>query len=193
MRLGKELIGKPIYSMSDGRLLGAVKDLYVDLEFGVLNGIFLGTEGLFSRKTRAIARESIVVFGIDAVLVKDSDVITDSGEQPEVEIWRRREDLNGRGVDTPGGTKVGTVGDVLIDEEARIVGFSLSRVHVAGPIAENKLVLKEAILDNGGVDGVMTIDLAKAERPLDEIDELPQSIPPAPESAGEQPVDEGDE
>jgi uncharacterized protein YrrD len=193
MRLGKELIGKPIYSMSDGRLLGAVKDLYVDLEFGVLNGIFLGTEGLFSRKTRAIARESIVVFGIDAVLVKDSDVITDSGEQPEVEIWRRREDLNGRGVDTPGGTKVGTVGDVLIDEEARIVGFSLSRVHVAGPSAENKLVLKEAILDNGGVDGVMTIDLAKAERPLDEIDELPQSIPPAPESAGEQPVDEGDE
>jgi uncharacterized protein YrrD len=193
MRLGKELIGKPIYSMSDGRLLGAVKDLYVDLEFGVLNGIFLGTEGLFSRKTRAIARESIVVFGIDAVLVKDSDVITDSGEQPEVEIWRRREDLNGRGVDTPGGTKVGTVGDVLIDDEARIVGFSLSRVHVAGPIAENKLVLKEAILDNGGVDGVMTIDLAKAERPLDEIDELPQSIPPAPESAGEQPVDEGDE
>lgn len=191
MRLGKELIGKPIYSMSDGRLLGAVKDLYVDLEFGVLNGIFLGTEGLFSRKTRAIARESIVVFGIDAVLVKDSDVITDSGEQPEVEIWRRREDLNGRGVDTPGGTKVGTVGDVLIDEEARIVGFSLSRVHVAGPIAENKLVLKEAILDNGGVDGVMTIDLAKAERPLDEIEPLPESRPEEP--AAEQPVDDGDE
>jgi len=193
MRLGKELIGKPIYSMSDGRLLGAVKDLYVDLEFGVLNGIFLGTEGLFNKKTRAIPRESIVVFGIDAVLVKDSDVITDSGEQPEVEIWKRREDLNGRGVDTPGGTKVGTVGDVLIDEEARIVGFSLSRVHVAGPIAENKLVLKEAVLDNGGVDGVMTIDLAKAERPLDEIDDLPESVPPAAESAGEQPVDEGDE
>jgi hypothetical protein len=39
----------------------------------------------------------------------------------------------------------------------------------------------------------MTIDLAKAERPLDDIEELPESIPPAAESADEQPVDEGDE
>ena len=191
MRLGNELIGKPIYSVTDGRKIGAVKDLYVDLEFNVLNGIFLGTEGLFSRKTRAISRESIFVFGIDAVLVKDSDVIMESGEHPEVEIWKRREDLQGRGIDTPGGTKVGTVGDVLIDEEARIVGYSLSRVHVAGPVADNKLVLKEAILDDGGVDGVMTIDLAKAERPLDEIEPLPESRPAEP--AAEQPVDEGEE
>lgn len=191
MRLGNELIGKPIYSVTDGRRIGVVKDLYVDLEFNVLNGVFLGTEGLFSRKTRAISRESIVVFGIDAVLVTDSDVILESSENPEVEIWKRREDLQGRGIDTPGGTKVGTVGDVLIDEEARIIGYSLSRVHVSGPVAENKMVLKEAILDNGGVDGVMTIDLAKAERPLDEIEPSPESSPPEP--AAEQPEDDGDE
>ncbi len=79
----------------------------------------------------------------------------------------------------------------MIDEEARIVGYSLSRVHVAGPVADNKLVLKEAILDDGGVDGVMTIDLAKAERPLDEIEPLPESRPAEP--AAEQPVDEGEE
>jgi uncharacterized protein YrrD len=193
MRVGKELIGKPIYSVSDGRQLGAVKDLYVDLELGVLNGIFLGTEGLFSKKTRAIPRESIVVFGIDAVLVKDSDVIVDSNAQPEVEIWMRRDALNGRDVDTPGGTKVGAVGDVLIDEEAKIVGFTLSRAHVTGPVAESKMVLKEAILDDGGIDGVMTIDLSKAERPPDEIEPLPESSPPPPEPAEEQPVDEGDE
>jgi uncharacterized protein YrrD len=191
MRAANELIGKPIYSVSDGRKLGVVRDLYVDLEFNVVNGIFLGTEGLFSRKSRAIPRESIVVFGIDSVLVKDSDVIMDSGERPEVEIWRRREELQGRGIDTPGGTKVGTVGDVLIDEEARIVGFSLSRVHVAGPVAENKLVLTEAILDNGGVDGVMTIDLAKAERPVEAIEPLPEDKPREP--ADEEPVDDSEE
>lgn len=193
MRVGKELIGKPIYSVSDGRQLGAVKDLFLDLELGVINGIFLGTEGLFSKKSRAIPRESIVVFGIDAVLVTDSDVIVDSSTQPELEIWMRREDLDGRSVDTPGGTKVGTVGDVLIDEEAKIVGFSLSRSHVTGPVAESKMILREAILDDGGVDGVMTIDLAKAERPPEEAEPLPESPSPAPESEVDQPEDEGEE
>ena len=52
MRLGKELIGKPIYSLTDGRHLGNVKDLYLDLDVVTLNGIFLGHEGLFNRKAR---------------------------------------------------------------------------------------------------------------------------------------------
>ena len=46
MRIAKELIGKPIYSISEGHHLGAVKDVYLDLELGVLNGLYLGSEGL---------------------------------------------------------------------------------------------------------------------------------------------------
>ncbi len=166
MRAGKELIGKPIYSVTDGKQLGVVKDLYLDKDIEMLNGIFLGQEGLFNRKSNLIARENIAVLGLDAVLTSGSDIVTDSNVFPEVESWLRREDVQGRGIETAGGTKVGTVGDVLFDEEAKIIGFALSKVNVEGPIAENRIVLKEAVTSAGGVDGVVTVDLAKAEKPF---------------------------
>lgn len=165
MRVGKELIGKPVYSVTDGKQLGVVKDVYLDKDIEMLNGIFLGQEGLFNRKSNLIARENIAVLGLDAVLTSDSDIVTDSNVFPEVESWLRREDIQGREIETAGGTKVGTVGDVLFDEEAKIIGFALSRVNVEGPIAENKMVLKEAVTNAGGVDGVVIVDLAKAEKP----------------------------
>lgn len=164
MRVGKELIGKPIYSVTDGRQLGTVKDLYLDLDLGILNGIFLGREGLLNRKARVIPRKNIAILGIDTVLVTGSDVVTDNVEMPEVEMWLRRENLQGREINTAGGTKVGTVGDVLFDEEAQVVGFALARVFVEGPVAENRIILKEAVLDAGGKTGVVTIDLSKAEQ-----------------------------
>jgi uncharacterized protein YrrD len=164
MRVGKELIGKPIYSVTDGRQLGTVKDLYLDLDLGILNGIFLGREGLLNRKARVIPRKNIAILGIDTVLVTGSDVVTDNVEMPEVEMWLRRENLQGRGINTAGGTKVGTVGDVLFDEEAQVVGFALARVFVEGPVAEKRIILKEAVLDAGGKTGVVTIDLSKAEQ-----------------------------
>jgi uncharacterized protein YrrD len=165
MRVGKELIGKPIYSVTDGKQLGVVKDVYLDKDIKILNGLFIGQEGLFNRKSNLIARENIAVLGLDAVLTSSSDIVTDSNVFPEVESWLRREDIQGREIETAGGTKVGTVGDVLFDEEAKIIGFTLSRVNVEGPIAENKKILKEAVTDAGGVDGVVIVDLAKAEKP----------------------------
>ncbi len=165
MRLGKELIGKPIYSVTDGRQVGTVKDLYLDLEVGILNGIFLGSEGLINRKSRVIDRDNIVVLGIDAVLVSGSDVVTDNVEKPEVEVWLRRKTFQGRRVETSGGTKVAIVGDVLLDEEANVIGLALSQVEVRGPLSEKPIILKSAMTSTGGKEGIVTIDLAKAEKP----------------------------
>jgi uncharacterized protein YrrD len=163
MRLGKDLIGKPIYSMTDGRLLGSVKDLYLDKDLELLTGIYLGSEGLIKRKSLLITRRNVNVFCIDAILAKASDVVTDDDEAKEAEHWLRREDLQKREIDTPGGTKVGSIGDILLDEEAHVVGFSLGKVFVEGPVAESRRILKGAIIDTGRDDGVMTVDLSKAE------------------------------
>jgi uncharacterized protein YrrD len=165
MRLGKDLIGKPVYSMTDGRLLGTVKDLYLDPDLELLTGIYMGSEGLIKRKSLLIPRRSIMVFGIDAMLSKSSDVVTDDEQAEEAEHWLRREDLQKREIDTPGGTKVGTIGDILLDGEARIIGFSLGKVFVEGPVADSRRILKGAIVDTGRDDGTMTVDLSKAEQP----------------------------
>ena len=164
MRYSKDIIGKPVYSIDDGRHLGTVRDVYVDEALAWLAGVHLGTEGLISRKRLLIPREAIVVFGVDAVLAKNADVVKEKKNTPSSERWIRLEKLQGRQVDTPGGTRVGTIGDVLLDEEAHIVGFHLARVLVEGPIAKHPTITRAAMVDTGGEDGVMTVNLATAER-----------------------------
>ncbi len=164
MRPSKDLVGKPVISIDDGRFVGNVKDIYVDPELNWLVGIHLGTEGLLRRKALLIPREAVVVFGVDAVLVKNADVVQDNRELDAADKWLRLDDLQGRHVDTPGGTKVGDVGDVLLDQDARVVGLKLNKVHVEGPIAADRTILRAAVLDTGSEDGVLTIDLARAER-----------------------------
>lgn len=176
MRLGKDLINKPIISITDGRLIGTVKDIYLGEDLRWMTGIFVGSEGLIKRKSLLIPRESVVVFGIDAVLVKNADVITDDQTLTQAEHWLRLSKLRGREMDTPGGTKVGTVGDITIGAEGEISGFTLGRVFVEGPVAEQGYVPQLAVFDTGRIDGVMTIDLTKAENPtppksIEETDE----------------------
>jgi len=191
MRKGKELIGKPIYGIEDGRQIGTVKDLFVDLDLKLLKGIFLGREGLINRKVLFIAREDIAVFGIDAVLTTGSDVATDNSQVPKVDMWLRREQLIGREVETAGGTKVGTIGDLLFDEQAAVAGVTLARAHVAGPIAENKQVLSVAIEQTGGREGVMVVDLAMAEgtTPSEIQDQAPAETPAADSPPDETPAE----
>lgn len=164
MRLGTYLTDKPIFSMKDGRKLGTVKDLYLDRDLQLVTGLDLGSEGLFSRKSSLIRRNDIVVLGIDAVLVRSGDVIYEKEDVPEAEQWLRRKDLQGREVDTPGGTKIGQIGDVIVDVAAEIAGFSLSRVYVEGPVADSKAITRNVVIDSGRDDNIMTIDLAQAEQ-----------------------------
>lgn len=163
MRLGKDLVGKQIISITDGRLLGSVKDLYVEEDLRWLTGIHLGSEGLIKRKSLLITRQDVVVFGVDAILVKHADVVTDDQQFTEADNWLRLSKLRGRELDTPGGTKVGAVGDITLGEEGNITGFTLGRVFVEGPVAEQGYIPRHALIDTGRIDGTMTIDLAKAE------------------------------
>ena len=49
MFLGKDIIGNPVISVSDGRIIGRVKDLYLTPDCQSVVGLYLGSEGLFSR------------------------------------------------------------------------------------------------------------------------------------------------
>ncbi len=162
MRLGKDIIGKWIVTTNEGRQLGKVKDLLLDAELSQLNGIFIAREGMIRRKTVYIPRESVVVYGVDAVLIESSESVTNSRENP-IDGWVRLTEIIGRPIDTPGGTKLATLGDMILNAEGKITGFSLAKVSVTGPIADNRAIARPAIVDTGNEDGTMTIDLAKAE------------------------------
>jgi uncharacterized protein YrrD len=166
MFLGKDIIGSPVITVSDGLSIGKVKDVYLTINLQSVAGIYLGSKGLFSgRSSFLVKSEDVVTMGEDAVLVKHDDVIHDEKEIPEIEeTWLRRDELQGRTVDSPGGTKIGKVGDVIINKEGKVLGFSLSQVFISGPIADNLSVAIHTVQDVGHEDGVMTIDLEQAEQ-----------------------------
>jgi sporulation protein YlmC with PRC-barrel domain len=164
MRLGKDLSDKPIYSVTEGRQLGRVKDFYLDNNLEKITALFLGSEGLFSRKSLFIQREQVTLLGLDVVLTVDSDVVIDEKQILDLNAWVKRENLVGRQVDTTGGTRVGVIGDVIVDNEGQVVGFKLARVNVEGPIARKQAIAREVVTDTGGAAGVMTIDMPRAEQ-----------------------------
>ena len=162
MRLGKDIIGKWIVTTNEGRQMGKVKDLLLDPSLSQLNGIFVAREGMFRRKTIYIPREFVVVYGVDAVLIESESSVVDSRSHP-IDGWVRLTEIIGRPIDTPGGTKLATLGDMILNAEGQITGFSLAKVSVTGPIADNRAIARPAIIDTGNEDGTMTIDLSMAE------------------------------
>lgn len=163
MRFGKDLIGKPIYSIVDGRYVGEVKDLYVNKDLYWMTGIHIGHEGFIKRKSLIIKRDNVVVFGIDAILVNDADVVREEKDVAELGKWLRLDKLRGREVDTTGGTRIGLIGDIIMGEEGHITDFMLSKVFVEGPIADKGIIPHGALIDTGNEDKIMTIDLPKVE------------------------------
>lgn len=183
MRLGKSLIGNPVFGIVDGRKLGQVKDLYLDDDLTSVVGIYLGREGLLRPTPLFIERVDVALFGIDVVLTEEGAAVYEGDKAPEPPGWVRLAELEGREVQTPGGTMIGKVGDVTLDEEARVTGFSLTNLSVKGPVAEAQAVARNALVDVGVGDGVMTIDLSEAERALLEIDPELLFSRPAPAEA----------
>lgn len=180
MRLGKDLINKPIYSLDEGKLLGKTQDLYVDDNLEVVLGIYLGAQGLVRRRAQLIRSGDVSVFGVDAVLVKSAGAVVDDGEFAAAKDWLRRDKLAGRDVDTPGGTRLGVLGDVIVDASGRITGFALWKVYVEGPLAEKRIIDRTAVLDTGQVDGRMTVDLARLESTLVDAPTLPPEAEDVP-------------
>ena len=163
LRPGHQLIDKPVISLDEGRFLGNLKGLYLDAKLNRVEGLFMGRKGLLKRKDQLIPIESVAILGIDAILIKKSSALTDEEAYPAAREWLRLAKLQGREVDTPGGTRVGVIGDVLLTDQTKIAGFGLAKIFVEGPIKENRGVMRSAVVDAGNLDGVMTVNLERAE------------------------------
>lgn len=163
MITSKDLSNKPLISITDGKKLGEIKDLYLDQDMRQVAAVFLGKEGLLTRKTLLIARSAVQVYGIDVWLVAGSDTVTGPEAIPGAGTFTLAGDLRGREIQTEGGTKIAVIDHVILDNEARVLGFGLGKVYSQGPLAEGKMLAREAITDLGDAKKPMTINLAQAE------------------------------
>jgi uncharacterized protein YrrD len=163
MTTTSDVHGKPLIRVSDGKQLGSVSDVYLDYELTRITGVYVGSEGVMRRSALALDRSSVVVLGIDAWLVSAPATIVALANLPGSDTYIRAETLRGREILTEGATPIGTIGDVIFDETGAVLGFTLGRVAVKGPLAERKAIAREAITALGDQHSPMTATLSRAE------------------------------
>lgn len=159
----KEVLNKQLISLTDGKKIGEVKDLYFDEAVVKIVAVYLGSEGLLNKKHFALDRARIELMGVDAWLVSGGDEATPAEMLPDADRLVMYSELRGREIVTEGGTKIGAVDDVLFDADGDILGFALGRIVVQGPLAERKTIARSAISTIGGKESAMTTDMAQAE------------------------------
>ena len=146
MRDIASIVGLRVIAAREGRDLGSVTQVVVDLASGQFEGVIVGKGPL----EKGIEANDITVIGVDAVMVETHKVVRHLSELPRL-LEKRRDPREGsREVLTDSGTRVGTLGTIYIDPETRRV----SRYEVSGgawrDITEGVLSLPPV---EGTVDG----------------------------------------
>jgi len=140
-RLSKDVKGFQIISSSNGKDIGQVEDVLVDLDELQVAAIVTSTGNLLDSTINAIPREDIQVWGEDVILVRDSDVIQERDQLNGSEQWESLDNqLQGKNVLNTKGERIAELNDVVIDVDGSIVGYDLSKVFIEGPIADSKRI-----------------------------------------------------
>lgn len=156
----KDYENKLLVSLADGKKLGEVKDVYCNSDATKVVAAHLGKSGLINRKSLMVDLSHVKLFGIDAWLTDGSEIVIATDEVQGADKYILADALRGRDVQTDGGTKIGVIGEILIDAQNNVIGFTLSKVQVQGPIAEAKAIAREAVSSLGDP---MIVVLEKAE------------------------------
>lgn len=162
MATGKQIQNKQLIALTNGKKVGEVKDLYLDDRLNKIVALYLGAEGLINKKHFAMPRSHVQVMGVDAWLVTDSNAVPPES-LPDYDRMVLMSEVRGREIVTEGGTKIGAVEDFIFDDAGELVGLTLNKIVIQGPLAERKVIARAAISTVGSNTSAMTTDLAKAE------------------------------
>jgi sporulation protein YlmC with PRC-barrel domain len=164
MALIKTFHNRLLISVTDGKKLGEVKDIYLDRDVTRMVAVYLGKSGIINRKMLMIELHRVQLFGIDAWFISGSDTVIARDEVAGSESYVLAGDLRGREIQTEGGTKIGSVGDVIVNEKSQVLGFTLDRLQIQGPLAESRVIARAAITSLGDRNTPMVGSLEQAEK-----------------------------
>lgn len=136
----QSLKGKAIISIANGKKLGEVAEVLFDPHSLRVASLMSTSGGLLSRRTQAVPASDVSVWGIDVILVKSPQLLQMDDMSGRDEWAKLSEDLSGRYVVSTDGVRIGQVSDVLIDQNGKVTGYSLSQVFVEGPIKQSQVI-----------------------------------------------------
>ena len=164
MAATKDYADKMLVSLTDGKKLGEVKDIYCDSEVTKVVAAHLGKSGIINRKSLMVDLAHVKLFGLDAWLMDGSEIVIATDDVQGADKYILGDALRGREMQTDGGTKIGTVSDILVDAQNNVIGFALGKIQVQGPIAEAKAIARAAVTNLGSGDSPMIVALEQAEK-----------------------------
>jgi uncharacterized protein YrrD len=186
--LSQELHGKPIVSVTNGRIIAKVLDVLMDPEGLQLAAVVTSKGGLLSREKdiEVIPSVEVQVWGQDVVLVSRPDVIVKKGELPGSEKWLSVTDrIKGHDVISTDGQRIGKLNDVVIDNRGQLVGYDLVQAFVfsGGPSAGLKQITARAtsslgqdvlIVDATRIAAIQGDETVQADAVTQTAEEMPQ-------------------
>jgi uncharacterized protein YrrD len=134
----RDLIGRLIITVTQGEIVGKVKDVLIDPENWQIAALVLPSK-MFSKASNIIPRSVVHVFGRDVVLVKSNEAMPRDDTLDHVaSLLAVSGQMKGRPIATDKGVRVGVLNDVFVDETGKVVAYDLAKVFIKGPIAETK-------------------------------------------------------
>lgn len=164
MAVTKDFDRKLLISVSDGRNLGEIKGLMLDQSASRAVALFLGKSGILNRKANLIDLKHVQLAGVDAWLTRNSDCVVSQDDYSDFENLILAEDLFGREIVTEGGHKIGTIGDIVLDERLNVLGFSFDKLQIEGPLAKAGAIIRAAVTSLGDSKTPAIASLEQAEK-----------------------------
>jgi sporulation protein YlmC with PRC-barrel domain len=140
-RLTNAIQGYQIISTSNGQVIGKVEDLSIDPKKLEVAAVITSKGNLLDSTSKAISREDILVWGEDFILASNLDVIRELDTLDGHKEWQAvSSKINGKDVLNTKAEKIAELNDVVINSEAQIIGYDLSKVFIDGPVAQSKRI-----------------------------------------------------
>ena len=158
-RSSREMLGMPVYSISEGLLLGNIKRLLISGKECRVQG-FVVEKKRFSREERVLPFEAISGFGEDTVTVERQSLLERKGQsQQYLKALRAPLPILGAKVFTAGGRTLGKVEEYRFSTETGVIsgleiageGFFRERALLDGAsviaIAPRTIMVKDAAIE----------------------------------------------
>jgi uncharacterized protein YrrD len=149
-RLLKELRGKPIFDMQEGRKIGTFEDLLIAPgDFHTL-AIITTRMLLLNRKVEALPAEEVRLWGRDVILAARPDAIRAREAISGLEqALLASTVLKGRSVISTDGQRLGVADDFYINAQGRLEAVRLSQTSHNGPVSHLKMLPISALRSLG--------------------------------------------
>lgn len=153
--------GAPVIDVRNGTKLGQVTETIVSPDDGRLLGFVIKQGGMLSREEAVVEIDDVRSIGADAVTVEGDEIVhRPEASQPAFQEARGGDrTLVGRKVVSQGGSLLGTVADIVLNEEAR----RASALVLGGGVFEAGDAMSVDRIVSVGPDVVIVTDAARAD------------------------------